>query len=302
MTHWKDKTIERIAVDFPWDSSAHMGTGTYCETAVRAMSVAAPNLEIVLLVLPQMPRHINLPNVKYFQCDAGKWGNRQHRLHIANGVENLRADCLFAPATLLPAIKVSPMVTTIHDLTFIEHPEYYGNALVTHLKLWFQPSLSLADRVIAISNETKCALLKSTPTEESRISVVRQPIRESILTNISADEEALAQQGIDAPFLFHISNLSPHKNVSFVVEVFALYLRHNPFFPHLLVIAGGGIAPNRPIDFREAAARLGVLERLRFLGRVDDSLLTSLYRKCDAFLFPSLAEGWGLPAAEAAAC
>src|SRR5262245_30179058 len=54
-----------IAVDFPWDASACMGTGAYSETMVRALAKARPDFRISLLVSGVAPRGIDLPNVRY---------------------------------------------------------------------------------------------------------------------------------------------------------------------------------------------------------------------------------------------
>jgi glycosyltransferase involved in cell wall biosynthesis len=68
----------------------------------------------------------------------------------------------------------------------------------------------------------------------------------------------------------------------------------------LLLIAGPWDA--RHPDARQAAQQLGVSERVRFLGIVDDKDLPALYSGALAFVFPSLYEGFGLPALEAMAC
>ena len=67
------------------------------------------------------------------------------------------------------------------------------------------------------------------------------------------------------------------------------------------MVAGGANAPNRQPDLLAYAREHGVADRFRYVGRVGDEQLKALYQGCQAVLFPSLAEGWGLPVAEAAA-
>ena len=65
------------------------------------------------------------------------------------------------------------------------------------------------------------------------------------------------------------------------------------------VLVMPGYATSRDAAIREEVARLGLAEQVRFPGWVDDAALDGLYRACDCFVLPSLAEGFGLPLVEA---
>lgn len=282
----------RIAVDFPWDASACMGTGAYSETMVRALDV-----EKILIVPPGAPRRV--PGARYATlppADLLREGPRQ--LGLPALLRELEADVLFAPASLLPLVKVCPYAATVHDLTFVRNPGHYAPGLLDYLKRWFLPGLGGADLLVAVSQEAKRDLLELAGVSEDRIRVIEQPVRETFLKPLGESEVAvrLRQMGLDRPFYFHVSNLAPHKNVAFALEAFA-----RSRSPHLFVLAGGGYAPNQPPDLQGIAEKLGVGDRLRYVGKVVDEDLKALYQGCEAFLFPSLAEGWGLPVAEAQA-
>ena len=291
----------RIAVDMPWNNSSHMGTGVYSETMVRALAIAAPNSEILLIVPGDSDQTIDLPNVSYHvpkhTSSVPDWFRQ---IAIPSMLETLRADCLFAPATLVPSIKMCPTVATVHDLTFIEHPEYYGKGLVEMLQRAFRPALSSADWLIAISEETCNGIQRHFKVDNRRIRTVEQPVRDTFKLLLSPDntQHILKTLGIKKPFFFHVSNLAPHKNIIFALDAFAEYLKAESS-NHNLVIAGGGIAPNRPPDFLARASALGISARVQYVGRLSDEYLKALYQECDIMLFPSLAEGWGLPVAEA---
>ncbi len=291
-----------IAVDFPWDASACMGTGAYSETMVRALAKAAPESRITLLVSPQSPRNVHLPNVRYQAlpwADVLREGCRQ--LALPAHLRSLKADCLFAPATLLPLIKACPMVATVLDVTFITHPDHYAPGLREYLNTWFDPTLNVADRLVAISEESRASLLSVRPISPDRVTVILPPIREALnrpMLKVDVDR-ILDALGIARPFFFHVSNLSPHKNVAFAIEVFARFVAAHPGTSPTFLFAGGGYAPNRPPDLLKYAERMGLARRVRYLGKVEDAELKALYQGCEAFLFPSLAEGWGLPVAEA---
>jgi glycosyltransferase involved in cell wall biosynthesis/GT2 family glycosyltransferase len=288
-----------VVVDFPWDASACMGTGAYSETMVRALAAAAPESRFTLIVghKPQTP--IDLENVSYAtlpEVHGVPEGGRQVALPAF--LKECKADVLFAPATLVPLQKVCPTVVTVHDLVYRRRPDFYSAGLVDHLKRWLEPSVRTADHVVAISEVARADLRELLGIPDDRITLIRQPVRETFRHRLPDVEvkEHLRALGVGGPYYFHVSNLAPHKNATFAMEAVAA-----AGSTHRFVFAGGGVAPNRQPDLLEVARRLGIEDRVQYVGRVDDEQLKALYQGCDAFLFPSLSEGWGLPVAEARA-
>jgi glycosyltransferase involved in cell wall biosynthesis len=279
-----------------------MGTGAYSETMVRALAQAATRSTITLIVPLGTPRRIQLPNVAYASLPATEGlaeGTRQVALPAY--LDAVKADCLFAPASLLPAVKVCPMVATVHDLAFETHTEQYAPALTDYLRRWFPSTLAGADRIVAISEPVKQDLLFRKRVDPAKVVVIEQPIRQTFLEPLTKDqvEAELRALKVETPFFFHVSNLSAHKNMEFGVRVFAEFLRSRPEARHDLLFAGGGFAPSAPPDLPAIARSLGIGHRVKYVGKVSDTTLKALYQRCDAFLFPSLIEGWGLPVVEA---
>lgn len=96
----------------------------------------------------------------------------------------------------------------------------------------------------------------------------------------------------DGPFLFFIGMVQPYKNVHTLLPLLEAYPDYR------LVLAG---PDNRPYgqQIREQAQQMGVADRLLMPGPIDEATKWWLYAHCDAFLFPSLMEGFGLPVVEA---
>ncbi|MGH7144008.1 MAG: glycosyltransferase family 4 protein, partial [Planctomycetota bacterium] len=269
---------------------------------LRALAAAAPEASIEALVAGDVPAVQWPANVRCRALPArGTRDTFYRHVTIPAFLEEAQPHCLFAPATLLPALKLCPMVTVVHDLTFLTHPELYGAGLLSHLDREFVPSLRNADHIVAIAAQTKNELQTQFAIPADRITVIEQPVRTIFHRRLEPDhaQRVLAQKGVRTPYFFHVSNLAPHKNVLFAVEAFARFLHAHPTAPHRFFFAGGGVAPNQPPDPVAHAATFGIAERVQYLGRLSDEELVVLYQGCDAVLFPSLAEGWGLPVAEA---
>jgi glycosyltransferase involved in cell wall biosynthesis len=104
-------------------------------------------------------------------------------------------------------------------------------------------------------------------------------------------------------YVLSVSAQYPHKNLSTLLEAFALLRRRGGFDNVTLVLVGQwsdkliGIA--RTVDLKGEAARLELGDAVRFTGYVSDADVGDLYRGASAFVFPSLFEGFGMPAVEA---
>lgn len=99
----------------------------------------------------------------------------------------------------------------------------------------------------------------------------------------------------DAP-LVHVGHIEPRKNLALLLRALA----HDPTLPRLVL--AGAPKGDEDVRLRDLAARLGVSRRVEFVGLLDDAGLTRLYARAACAVFPSLREGFGIPALEARLC
>jgi glycosyltransferase involved in cell wall biosynthesis len=176
---------------------------------------------------------------------------------------------------------------TIHDLSPLEHPEWFR----TSFSLWYRLFLPLlAKRVRVIF----------TPSEYMRKKISARFGLSSVLAippgvNHEMFHPAITRTTFELPkrYVLFVGSLEPRKNLSLLLKVWS---EVSPEFPEvMLLIVGSGGRIFRHIDFRH------IPEQVRFLGYVEKEL-PALYANAELFVLPSLDEGFGLPALEAMAC
>jgi glycosyltransferase involved in cell wall biosynthesis len=196
---------------------------------------------------------------------------------------------LFNTAPALPGV---PQVTTIHDLVY--RTQMSANPLVLGQALLVPLAARRSRRVIAVSRATKDDLVRGLRVPADRIDVVPNgPGRDPAPSPASEDSLRERFDLGDRPLVLSVSAKLPHKNLGRLIEAVGR-LEADPA-PVLLV---PGYPTGLERELREQAAALPA-DRVRFLGWVDDATLDGLYHAATCFVFPSLAEGFGLPVLEA---
>ncbi|MBW3645543.1 MAG: glycosyltransferase family 4 protein [Actinobacteria bacterium] len=211
----------------------------------------------------------------------------------------LGGDLWHGPHYTMPVRADLPTVVTIHDLTFFDHPEWHERAKLAYFRRMIRISAKQADLLICVSQHTArrldAVLTPSSPVEVIPHGVDHDRFRPAPPHH---DLELLASLGVRPPFLAFAGTLEPRKNVPALVRAFGELA---PAHPELqLVLAGTpgwGVGP-----IHAAVAMSNVADRIVELGYTRDEVVPALFRQASVVVYPSLEEGFGLPALEALAC
>lgn len=195
-----------------------------------------------------------------------------------------------------------PMVVTVHDVSYLEYPEYFTHFRALQLRMTVKRTVRRAARILTPSEFSKRSIIQTYGLPEEKVVVVPNGV--DPMFRPVAHETALAKvrkhHGIERPFVLTVGDLQPRKNHIGLIHAFEETIRAYPQLPHELVLVGkeAWFAPH----VRRVADRSPLADRIRFTGWVGDEDLRYLYGACDVFVFPSFYEGFGLPILEAMAC
>lgn len=223
--------------------------------------------------------------------------------HIRLSWEMLRhgPGALFVPSHVVPLWHPRKTAVTIHDLGYLAYPQAHKrlSRFYLHISTWF--SARSARRVIAISEATKRDLIKHYGIKPGKIEVIyhgRDPIFAPVSDQATLSQTA-AKYGVSQPYCIHVGTLQPRKNIGVLVDAWKL-LRDTTQNPPQLLLAGKKGWLYNSLFEQVNSYNLGDL--IKFADYVERDDLPALYSGALALTFPSLYEGFGLPALEAMSC
>jgi glycosyltransferase involved in cell wall biosynthesis len=219
-------------------------------------------------------------------------------VHVASLFEGL-ADNVIAT---LPGNEVQLGAVTLYDLIPLAHQEtYLENPVVRRWYMEKVEHLRRADVLLGISRFSCDEASELLEIPQDRLTDISGAVDDIFmrLDNAEAFRQGLTSRyGIRKPFVMYAGGFDARKNISALIRAFAM-LPYTLRDAHQLVIVGGAPPPERDA-LGSLAVALGLkVDEVVFAGYVPDIDLVKLYNLCALYVFPSLQEGFGLPALEA---
>lgn len=291
----------RIAIDAHMVGTHETGNETYIRGLIQGLRAVDAGNEYLLYttdpgLLPTAltgenfrPRRIapgsNIPRLGYAMPRAA-WHDRLDLLHVTY--------------TLPPLLRCRSVVA-VHDISYVFFPEAFSPRDRFLLSMTVPLSMRRASRVVTLSEATRRDIIRH----------YKVPGRQVVAIPLAAEEHfrpvrddatlarVRAQYGLPERYILAVGNLQPRKNLGRLIEAFAA-LRRDGRIAHRLALVGKGLWKESEVfgTIREH----GLQEEVIATGYIPDADLPAIYSGADAFVYPSLYEGFGLPPVEAMAC
>ena len=211
-----------------------------------------------------------------------KWNKNYSRYRIAKNDFDIFHPTYFHPYFL--KLLKRPFVITVHDMIYELYPDYFNSADLT--AQYKKQVINAASHVIAISQTTKNDLIRLLHVPEEKISVVYHG-------HTSIKNDKMPDVSLPAKYLLFVGGRDDYKNFETFARGAAILMQGKQSL--YLVCAGGS---NFTLEEEDFLQQLNINERALQYDVADD-LLYWLYKGAEAFVYPSLYEGFGLPILEA---
>ena len=204
---------------------------------------------------------------------------------------------------VLPLAAPCPGVVTVHDLSFMRTPQKLPPLRRAYHAALCRASVARAAHVIAVSHQTAADLQTYWATPAERISVIHNGVSARFVPQAPERIAALRRQnGLPARYLLYLGTLEPRKNLDLLLRAFARCMQGaSAFTGDVALVLAGAKGWYYDTIFR-TVNELGLAQRVQFPGFVPAADLPAWYAGAEAFVYPSLFEGFGLPVLEAMAC
>jgi glycosyltransferase involved in cell wall biosynthesis len=194
------------------------------------------------------------------------------------------------------------MVVTVHDVALLQFPEYASPRQRVLMRPLIEPTVRRARRVITVSEQSKREIVKTLRLAPERVQVIYEAAAPAYFQAEDARHDARRRAAYGweegSRHLLWVGTLQPRKNLTQLVAALSA-LHQRGVKPHLWMVGQDGWDSDR---IRQRVDELELRSFVHFTGYVPVEDLRAFYRGCDAFVFPSFHEGFGLPVLEAMAC
>ena len=272
------------------------GLGNYSRSLIKLLTKFHPQDQFIIYVLKSPSPNFTIPGIDY-KYPRSKFFESQWRSYgIVKTLSKEKIDLFHGLSNEIPhGLKKAriPSVVTIHDLIFIRYPQYFSfiDRLIYRFK--FRHAALHADRVIAISEQTKQDLVEYFGIKENKIEVIYQdcdPIFHYMVSQGVKDEIKI-KYNLPEKYLLNVGTIEERKNLMLIAKAL-LRIEHI----HLVVV-GRETGYTRTV--KHFIQQNNLIDRVHFLQNVSFLDLPAIYQQAEVFIYPSRFEGFGIPIVEA---
>ncbi|NIO19638.1 MAG: glycosyltransferase [Candidatus Aenigmarchaeota archaeon] len=200
-----------------------------------------------------------------------------------------------------PPFSVTPYIVTLHDIIHETYPEFYPKLLRFFMRLFYPFSARRAVKVLTGSEYTKSQINRLFKIPAERIEVTPYGASEEfrIIDDSAAIKRIAASYGVHGRYILFVGRIEPRKNIQGLLKAYEIVKGKYNIDQKLVIV---GMKDSSFEDFYQDLRAKKVRHDVIFTGGVSQEDLPYIYNGADLFVYPSFAEGFGLPVLEAMAC
>lgn len=286
------------------------GLGRYCTNVLRSLlEIDRENEYIIFTLTPEQLTFLKVyENIRIVHVDYPVLSYKTFYA-FSHFINKYKPDVFFETFQVAPLRVLCPMVIVLHDMmdlmykdAFTHHHFIIRMGLKYFFKFAVPRSIRKASVIITVSESTKRDLLSYFDIDEKKVTTILEGVEENFrpITDIDVLRSVKIRYGLLDRFVLYLGSIKPYKNLEGVLESFSKLYRTGFNDNVKLVIAG---LKHFSLDkVNNKISMLDIKDKVLHVGFIDEKDLPVVYTLAEVFLFPSIWEGFGLPALEAMAC
>ncbi len=205
-------------------------------------------------------------------------------------------EVLFVPAHTIPFIHPTKTVVTIHGLEYEIMPEAYSAWERLYMRQSIKKSCSWAQKIIAVSHNTKKDLSEIYKIPAQKIEVIYEGVNDDLQKLDIKNQLTKKEEKDISPYILFIGRLEKRKNIKGMIQAFE-WLKKEYKLPHKLILAGKPGFGYSQINSQWSVSPYK--KDIILTGFISEQRKIALIKSASVFLFPTFYEGFGLPILEA---
>ncbi|MDP3964845.1 MAG: glycosyltransferase family 1 protein [bacterium] len=292
-----------IGIDARFFGTGGKGLGRYTEKLVKNLEKLDGFNRYTIFLRPENYDEYRPANPRFQKVLAPyRWYSLAEQLFFPRLMRNAQVDLMHFLHFNVPYLYRGPFIVTIHDLIITNYPTRKATTLGP-IKYWFKrtgyrfvisSAVKRAKKVISVSEYTKRELCQFFGLHPDRVGVTYEAA-DMFPESTRQDNEVLSNYGLKKPYLLYVGNAYPHKNLELLLDAIEELVKTTSDLK-LVMVGKNDYFFDR---LKELSVRRKLAGLVEFTGYVPDDHLPALYRQAVIYVFPSLAEGFGLPPLEA---
>ena len=300
----------KIGIDAKFASSRYGGMGAYTLHIIEALAHLGQDDLIVFvpsdvspgLALSTHAQRLKIQHVftkkQSFQ-DVYDFRAYWEQEVLPVQLEKYAVDVFFGPAFMAPLAWEGPKVITVHDLLFERSPSWNSARSTAHYRAWAKRCAQHVNAIIAVSHFTAHDIATLWGLHHVPVHTIYLAPSLSCISTSRAIASAVVSRefGIRTPYLIYVGDSFPRKNITRLLQAYALLTASVKNPPSLVLVTA-----QKTEEIEQALTAYQLSDRVLVTGYCTPDILPHLYAAAEMLVFPSLFEGFGLPAIEAMSC
>jgi glycosyltransferase involved in cell wall biosynthesis len=291
----------RIGIDAHAIGSESSGNETYYEQLLKHLAIAPTNGTRYVVYYTHLAAEGRVPQNDKFHLKRLWPATPFWRIPIGFPLEFRKEKLdVFHAQYIIPPFCMCKTVTTIPDIAYEHYPEFFSRFYILRSKALIRSSAQRADHIITVSDYSRNDISRTYQVDPDRITVTYEGASLDFFprNKDQCREQVARTYGIKAPFLLYVGRLQERKNLRRLLSAYAKVKKGGADGKLVLVGKKDWMSGNIQTHVKSLELQDSVI----FTGYVPSADLPVLYNAAEAFVYPSVFEGFGLPVIEAMAC